>query len=270
MGIEDSLIRYNTSDGLDFLYISEPGSSIEIRRTIAEGNAGNQIKNYRGPFLLEDLIVVGNCGFFDGKPFTYNVDNCRAFGAALAIGLTKGNQATVINNTFTSEGDCLVTAECRDGSCDGTETALLRNNIFQGQVDFLQPFEKTCLVYQETFPSDPFDMDYSLVNNVKDVRARARMIFAALPPAWSELAWIPSTPTYCKIARPLMQATTPFVTPPITAASHAHRMAIKTEPPFVIWAPSNSSLALQPLSSQLARRMAGFSNLLKQTIWAVR
>ena len=49
--IEDSVIRHNTSDGLDFLYVREPGSAIEIRRTLVEGNAGNQIKTYRGPFL---------------------------------------------------------------------------------------------------------------------------------------------------------------------------------------------------------------------------
>ncbi|MBI3161400.1 MAG: S-layer homology domain-containing protein [Chloroflexi bacterium] len=165
--IEDSLIRYNTSDGLDFLYVSQPGSSITIRRTVVEGNAGNQVKTFRGPFLLESSIIVGNCGFFDGQPFTYNVDNCRALGTALAIGLAGGDQAIITNNTFTSEGDCLVTAEC-EGSCGGSETVLLRNNIFQGQTDFLQPFEQTCLVYQETFASNPFNMDYSLVNNVKE------------------------------------------------------------------------------------------------------
>ncbi len=166
--IEDSSIRYNTSDGLDFLYVSLPGSSVTIRRTIVEGNAGNQVKNYRGPFTLEDSIIVGNCGFFDGKPFTFNVDNCRALGTALAVGLTRGGQARVVNNTFTSEGDCLVGAECSDGSCNGTESVLLRNNIFQGQVDFLQPFENTCLIYEETFPSNPFNMGYALINNVKD------------------------------------------------------------------------------------------------------
>ena len=171
--IEDSVIRYNTSDGLDLLYISEPGSAIEIRRTLVEGNAGNQIKTFRGPFLLENSIVVGNCGFFEGQPFTYydpqygnSVDNCRALGTALAIGLTQGDQATVINNSFTSEGDCLVTAEC-DGACDGSESVLVRNNIFQGQTDFLQPFENTCLVYQETFPSDPLNVDYSVIKDVK-------------------------------------------------------------------------------------------------------
>lgn len=165
--IEDSLIRYNTSDGLDFLYIRAPGSSITIRRTRVEGNAGNQVKTYRGPFVLENSILVGNCGFFEGQPFTHNVDACRALGDALALGLTAGDQVTVTNNTLTSEGDCLVTAECY-GGCNGSERARLRNNIFQGQTDFLQPFQRTCLIYQETFPANPFDADYSLVNGVKD------------------------------------------------------------------------------------------------------
>lgn len=165
--IEDSIIRYNTSDGLDFLYIRAPGSAVDIRRTLVMGNAGNQVKTFRGPFLLENSILIGNCGFFDGQPFTHNVDHCRALGTALDIGLTPGDQAQIINNTITSEGDCLVVAECY-GTCDGSEQALLRNNIFQGQVDFLQPFENSCLVYQETFPADPFDVDYSLIADVKD------------------------------------------------------------------------------------------------------
>jgi hypothetical protein len=44
---------------------------------------------------------------------------------------------------------------------------VLRNNILVGQTDFLQPFENTCLVYQETFAADPFDMDHSIIVNVK-------------------------------------------------------------------------------------------------------
>jgi hypothetical protein len=40
--------------------------------------------------------------------------------------------------------------------------------MFQGHTDFLQPFENTCLMYQETFPADPFDADYSVIDNVKD------------------------------------------------------------------------------------------------------
>jgi hypothetical protein len=157
---------HNTSDGLDLLYVREVGSSIEIRRTIAEGNAGNQIKT-SGPVTIENSILVGNCGFFDGQPFTYHVDNCRALGTALPIFLRPGNQATLINNTLTSEGDCLLTAECGDG-CDGSELVLVRNNIFQGHPDFLQPYENTCLTWMDGFPHDPFDMDYSIINDAKN------------------------------------------------------------------------------------------------------
>ena len=163
--IEDSAFLHNTSDGLDLLYHSL-GGSITINRVRAEGNAGNQIKT-TGPVTIENTIIVGNCGFFDGQPFTYNVDNCRALGTALALDLCPGNQATVINNTLTSEGDCLITAECY-GTCDGSELVLGRNNIFQGHTDFLQPWENTCLTWSGGFPHDPFDIDYSVIHQVKN------------------------------------------------------------------------------------------------------
>jgi hypothetical protein len=164
--IEDSAFLYNTSDGLDLLYTRLPGSSIEIRRTIAEGNAGNQLKT-NGPTYIENTIIVGNCGYFTGQPFTHHVDDCRAAGNALALNLQPGDQATVINATLASEGDCLVEVIC-EGICDGSETVRLRNNIFQGQTDFLQPFENTCLIYTENFPHDPLDVDYSVIHNVKN------------------------------------------------------------------------------------------------------
>jgi len=163
--IEDSAFLYNTSDGLDLLYTRRPDARIEIRRTRAEGNAGNQIKT-TGQVTVENSIIVGNCGYFDGQPFTYHVDNCRALGTALSLDLGPGDAATVVNNTLTSEGDCLVTAECT-GGCTGAERVLLRNNIFQGQTDFTQLWEQTCLVYEETFPANPFDVDYSVIADVK-------------------------------------------------------------------------------------------------------
>ncbi len=164
--IEGSAFLYNTSDGLDPLYTRRSGSSITIRRTIAQGNAGNQIKT-NGSAQIENSIIVDNCGYFDGQPFTYNVDNCRAAGNALALNLQPGDQAAVTNNTLAGEGDCLVEVIC-EGNCNGSESVALRNNIFQGTTDFLQPFENTCFIYQENFPADPLDVDYSAIDGVKN------------------------------------------------------------------------------------------------------
>jgi hypothetical protein len=163
--IEDSAFLYNTSDGLDLLY-HRLGGSVTIRRTIAEGNAGNQLKA-NGPTLIENSIIVGNCGYFDGQPFTYDVDNCRAYGNSLALNLQPGDRVTVTNNTLTSEGDCLVEVIC-EGSCDGSESVRMRNNIFLGQTDFASPGEKTCFVYTENFTGDPLDADYSIIHNTKE------------------------------------------------------------------------------------------------------
>jgi len=163
--IEDSAFLHNASDGLDLLY-HRLGGSITIRRTIAEGNAGNQIKA-NGPTSIENSIIVGNCGYFDGQPFTYNVENCRAYGNALALNLQPGDQITMTNNTLTSEGDCLVEAIC-EGACDGSEVVRMRNNIFLGQTDFAAPEEKTCFVYTENLTGDPLDADYSIIYNTKE------------------------------------------------------------------------------------------------------
>jgi hypothetical protein len=165
---EDSAFLYNTSDGLDLLY-ARPGSTIEVRRTISRGNAGNQIKT-SGPALIENVIAVSNCSYFEGQAFTHHVDPCRAGGGALALMLWQEDEVTVVNSTITGEGDCLVTVECAEGAaCNGGETGLFRNNIFLGQTDFAQPFENSCLIWvgESGFPHDPLDVDYSLVERVK-------------------------------------------------------------------------------------------------------
>ena len=164
---EDSVFRYNTSDGLDLLYVTRTGSFITISRTLAEGNAGNQLKS-AGPTHIENCVVVGHCAFFDGKTFTFNVDDCRALGNAVSLSLARGDQASIINSTITGEGDCLIIASCMDASCDGTESVYLRNNILLGHTDFLQPFENTCLTYTEGFPGNPVDMNHSVIHNVKN------------------------------------------------------------------------------------------------------
>ena len=164
--IEDSAFLHNTSDGLDLLYARRPGSLIEIRRVLARDNAGNPIK-INGTARIENSVLIGNCGYFEGKPFTYHVDNCRACGNTLALALRPGSTVTVVNNTLTGEGDCLVEVGC-EGSCTGADTVRMRNNIFLGQTDFLQPFEQTCFVYWENFPANPVDTDYAIIHNVKE------------------------------------------------------------------------------------------------------
>lgn len=163
---ENCDFNHNTSDGLDLLYVRRAGSSIRIRNTIAEGNAGNQLKT-SGPASIENCIVVGNCGFFDNQPFTHFVDPCRAFGNTLSLTLGTGDVATVMNSTITGEGDCLVLAAFSGATPAGTERVRLRNNVFLGHTDYHQPFENTCLTWGEDFAADPFDLDYSVIQNVK-------------------------------------------------------------------------------------------------------
>jgi hypothetical protein len=165
--IEDSAVRYNTSDGLDLLYAREEGSLIEIRRTVAEGNAGNQVKT-SGPTIIENLLTVGNCGFFEGKSFTHNVDYCRAGGNAIALTLRTDNQATVINSTITGHGDCLLIAECQEGyACGGSASILLRNDILLGNLEFQGGGDTTCLAWSDIEP-DPITIDHAIINGVKN------------------------------------------------------------------------------------------------------
>ncbi|MBU0733433.1 MAG: right-handed parallel beta-helix repeat-containing protein [Proteobacteria bacterium] len=163
--IEDSIFRYNTSDGLDLLY-TRLSSQIVIRRTQSYGNAGDQIK-VNGPTRIENSLVKSNCGFFNGKSFTYNVDDCRAGGAALVFALRQGNAVSVVNSTLTGHGDCLLTAECDDSSCNGSETITIQNNIFIGNQEFMDPSDTTCYIWfdQENFYNT--QIDYNVVYRAK-------------------------------------------------------------------------------------------------------
>ena len=170
--IEDSIFRYNTSDGLDMLYTRLPDALIEIRRTIAEGNAGNQIKT-TGTVTIENSLIVSNCGYFHDMPFWNNDDDCRAVGDALVLALQPGGQASVINSTITGEGNCLMTAECAlNQTCTGNERVYVRNTIFQGQKVFWSPGEDNCFAWFDDessppMPANPFLVDYSLITGVR-------------------------------------------------------------------------------------------------------
>ncbi len=94
---EDCVFRYNTSDGLDLLY-HRLGGKITVKRSSFHSNAGNQAK-FNGNTRIENSLIVGNCGWFAGKSFTYHVDNCRAAGNALSLTMLRGNSVSVVNST---------------------------------------------------------------------------------------------------------------------------------------------------------------------------
>jgi hypothetical protein len=163
--IEESAFLHNTADGLDLSRLL-PAGSVVIRRTKAEGNAGGQIKT-SGPTAIENAIIVGNCGFFDGQPFTFSVDACQDLGNALSLGLELGNTATLVNSTVTGEGDCLVSANCTEGA-DGSESVVLLNNIFQGREQFPAQKERSCLALAAACPANPFEFNCSVIDGVRN------------------------------------------------------------------------------------------------------
>ena len=177
--ISHSIFRYNTQDGLDLLYGSE-AIRIEISQSWFEGNAGNQLKT-SGPLILTNSVLIGNCAFFEGQPFTTMedfsgdgglesaVDHCRATGVALSMVLREGERVLLVNNSFTGEGDCLVVPECHPESrCREPGVIALRNNLFQGQPDYITPGERVCLFYPVGFEADPFDAQASAVASIKE------------------------------------------------------------------------------------------------------
>jgi hypothetical protein len=163
---QDCIFRYNTSDGLDLLYVRESGSKIDIKRTQAYGNAGNAVK-VNGDAAIENCLLIGNCGFFNGKSFTYHVDNCRALGSTLVFSLRKGNTFSVVNSTIAGHGDCLLGGECDDSSCNGSETIIVQNNIFQGYPEFENSWDRSSYFWLDQFNFYKTQMDFNIVYNAK-------------------------------------------------------------------------------------------------------
>lgn len=145
---EDSVFRYNTSDGFDLLYHTDVGS-VTVTRSWSEGNAGNAFK-WHGNGALTNSVAISNCAFFEGKSFTAvggtGVDACRALGNTLAIGPAAGGTVTIQNNTVLSNGDVTI-----DASGGNTSTMLVRNNLFVGFENYnrrlTEPGRRTAGIY---------------------------------------------------------------------------------------------------------------------------
>lgn len=176
--IEDSAFLHNTSDGLDLLY-HVLGGNVTLSRVRAEGNAGNQIK-VAGQTVITNSVLVGNCAFFEGQPFTYWVDHCRALGSALLIAYTGGEQISVVNSTVYGQGDGLVGAGPREGfQCNGSEKLSVRNSIFVGSTDYFDPSDITFFFYQEGCGGLKLDSDYNIAFNVKNIECGASGAYTA-------------------------------------------------------------------------------------------
>ena len=166
--IEDSIISHNTSDGLDLLYHIE-GGTVTLNRVRAEGNSGNQIK-VAGQTSITNSVLIGNCGFFHGKSFTYNVDPCRALGTTVSLHtVTGGEQFSIINSTIYGQGDGLLYIEPRVGICNGSEKIEVHNSIFLGDVDYHDPGDISFLFYSENCGNIKLNSDFNNIYNAKNI-----------------------------------------------------------------------------------------------------
>jgi hypothetical protein len=123
--IRKSVFRHNTSDGLDLLYHSD-GGWVRLDRVRAEGNAGNQLKT-TGSTRIRNSVIVADCRYFAGKPFTHHVDHCRAAGDAVALVAAEGQRVRFVHNTVVAGGNCILL-----GQGPPSAALTIRNNILVG------------------------------------------------------------------------------------------------------------------------------------------
>lgn len=146
--IEDAFIHHNTSDGIDLLYMDGAAStSVTMRRVHAQGNAGNQLKML-GTGTIENSIVIGDCGYFQGRDYMVYGDHCRALGNALSLTMAAGQATTVRHNTIIGQGDCLVMSE----GGDAASRLNMQNNVLIGQADYTSSGDQTCGHYAYNSP----------------------------------------------------------------------------------------------------------------------
>ena len=192
---EDSSFRFNTSDGVDMLY-HRLGGTVTLNRVWAEGNAGNQLKVF-GKSSITNSVVVGTCGFFNGKSFTYQVDNCRAAGDTLVLAAaTSSDTMLAVNNTIVSEGNVALLTGGPSGS-----VLRMRNNILVGLPFFISPGQPSADTYDDG-GAVTIDETYSIKQNLRNAKC--------------------STPnTVCTANAGLTSATRTLVDPKLTATSPA-------------------------------------------------
>jgi len=138
---EDSRVLYNTSDGIDLLYLID-GGEVTISGSRVEGNAGNQIKISRSS-QISDSVVIGNCGYFVDHANMHASDQCRGLGDAIYLGLASSSQATLTNNVITGQGNCLISS----GESDRYSRLMLSGNLIVGMDYWHDSQTSSCLFH---------------------------------------------------------------------------------------------------------------------------
>lgn len=141
---DDFDFLFNVSDGLDLLYYDESGT-ITISNSRYESNAGNAIKVMGDGHRFDNLVVIGNCGFFDQelavgeRKWPSMVNHCRAMGNTFSTGGT--SPRTVYRNiSLWTEGDCAIL---------GNGTAVMENSLLRGHTDY-HGGDLACFVYSDS------------------------------------------------------------------------------------------------------------------------
>ncbi|MCA1778309.1 MAG: hypothetical protein LC637_02675 [Xanthomonadaceae bacterium] len=138
---ENARVHHNTSDGIDLLHM-RAGGQITISGSLIDSNAGNQVKVSRSA-LIENSIIVGNCGFFQGEGNMHDTDHCRALGDTVSVGLEAGGQTDLINNTIVGQGNCVISG----GGGTSDSQLLFANNLIIANPYWHDPSQQSCLYY---------------------------------------------------------------------------------------------------------------------------
>lgn len=136
---EDSWIHHNASDGIDMLYVKNPGGTVTVRRSRMVGNAGQQVKTNGDAVLLESNYISGYCTYFYGRFGTKMLaDSCRASGNSISstINNLTGVVLTIRYNTITGQGDNLILL--RNDLNITTDNAIvnIENNVLYGHEEW--------------------------------------------------------------------------------------------------------------------------------------
>ena len=123
----------NTSDGLDFSYLTDPSYVVTVDGMYFEGNVGNPIKTRGGKTVVRNNVIIGNCGVwadFASKGASFST--CRQGGNTVVLAFNGGLSVDVVNNTIIGESDILFDVAI----CTGGEVLKIQNNIIVGTTQY--------------------------------------------------------------------------------------------------------------------------------------